>query len=223
MRLYTWRVVSRQSICCSSRVILGAGLSSSEPWMKLRCTRSSTLFCTRPSTVSTTSCEPSSINLSCRVPAVSVGSTRHSERRMMPPVSMRLSIMKVVTPEMFSPLITAQLIGAAPRYCGSRAACRLNVPRLGILQTTSGNIRKPTTTKRSAFQAARSLRNCSSLSFSGCSSGKPCSTAYFLTALSFILSPRPDGLSGTVTTPTTLYPPLTRASSGPTENSGVPI
>ena len=189
-------------MCCSSRVSLGAGFSSSEPWIKLRCTRSSTFFCTMPSTVSITSAEPSSMSLSCRSPAVSVGSTRHSERRIMPPVSIFLSIMKVVTPVMFSPLITAQLMGAAPRYCGSRAACRLKVPNLGMVHTTSGSMRKPTTTKRSAFQAASACRKASSLSFSGCSSGRLCSTAYFLTALSFILRPRPDGLSGTVTTPT---------------------
>ena len=54
------------------------------------------------------------------------------------------------------PYSTAHWMGAAPRYCGKRAAWRLNVPNLGIDQTTSGNIRKPTTTNRSAFQAARS-------------------------------------------------------------------
>ena len=45
-------------------------------------------------------------------------------------------------PVSVSPLITAQLIGAAPRYCGSNEACRLKVPRRGIFQTTSGNILK---------------------------------------------------------------------------------
>ena len=90
--------------------------------MKLRWTRSSTLRCIMPSTVSMTRLVPSAISLSCRVPAVSVGSTRHSDLRMIPPVSILLSIMNVVTPVIFSPFITAQFIGAAPRYCGNRAA-----------------------------------------------------------------------------------------------------
>ena len=219
-----FRVVSSQSMCWSSRVSFGAGFRTSEPWTKLRWTRVSTFFWMRPSTVWTTRSAPMAMSLSWTSPTVSVGSTRHSWRRRMPPVSIFWSIMKVVTPVMFSPLMTAQLIGAAPRYCGRRAAWRLNVPILGIFHTTSGSIRKPTTTNRSAFQAARASRKAGSLSLSGCRRGRPFATAYFFTALSFILSPRPLGLSGTVTTPTTLYPrPLVRASSGATANSGVPI
>ena len=142
---------------------------------------------------------------------------------MIPPVSMSLSIIKVVTPVCRSPLMTAQLIGAAPRYCGRRAACRLKVPRRGMDHTSCGSILKATTTKRSAFHAASAERNSGSLSFSGCRTGIPCSTAYFLTALSCISCPRPLGLSATVTTPTTLYPACTRASREATANSGVPM
>ena len=58
--------------------------------------------------------------------------------------------MKVVAPVSLSPFITAQLIGAAPRYCGSNEACRLKVPKRGIAHTTSGNMRKATTICRSA-------------------------------------------------------------------------
>ena len=191
--------------------------------MKLRCTRVSTFFWMIPSTVCTTRSAPSAIRRSCTSPAVSVSEMRHSWRRMIPPVSMSLSIMKVVTPVIFSPLMTAQLMGAAPRYCGRRAACRLKVPSGGMVQTTSGSIRKPTTTNRSALNAFRASRKAGSRSFSGCRTGRPFSTAYFLTALSFILRPRPLGLSGTVTTPTTWYFFCRRASRGATANSGVPI
>ena len=41
---------------------------------------------------------------------------------IMSPVSMSWSRKKVVTPVRFSPWMMAQLMGAAPRYCGSRAA-----------------------------------------------------------------------------------------------------
>ena len=90
---------------------------------------------------------------------------------------MFLSIMKVVTPVIFSPLISAQLIGAAPRYWGSRAAWRLKVPRRGMLHTSSGSILNATTTNMSGFQARRAERNPGSLSFTGWSTGMPCSTA----------------------------------------------
>ena len=48
--------------------------------------------------------------------------------------------MKVVTPVSRSPLINAQFIGAAPRYCGNREACRLNVPYRGSSNTARGSI-----------------------------------------------------------------------------------
>ena len=59
--------------------------------------------------------------------------------------------MKVVAPVLASPFITAQLIGAAPLYWGSREAWRLNVPSLGIAHTSSGNILKATTMNMSAL------------------------------------------------------------------------
>jgi len=66
--------------------------------------------------------------------------------RMMRPVSMSWSRKKVVTPVSVSPLMMAQLMGAAPRYCGSSAAWTLNVPYLGMPHTTSGSMRNATTT-----------------------------------------------------------------------------
>ena len=43
-------------------------------------------------------------------------------------------------------LIDARFMGAAPLYCGSSEACRWKVPSGGMLQTSSGSIRKATTT-----------------------------------------------------------------------------
>lgn len=90
---------------------------------------------------------------------------------------------KVVAPVSVSPLITAQLIGAAPLYWGSKEAWRLNVPRRGIFQTTSGSIRKATTICKSAFKARNSERKASSFNFSGWSTGNPFDRAYRFTGL----------------------------------------
>ena len=80
-------------------------------------------------------------------------------------------------PVSLSPLITAQLMGAAPRYWGSREAWRLNVPIGGMLHTTSGNMRKATTICKSAFNARSASTNASSFNRSGCRMFKPCSCA----------------------------------------------
>ena len=143
---------------------------------------------------------------------------------MIRPVSMSWSRKKVVTPVSVSPLMTAQLIGAAPRYCGSNAACTLNVPNRGISHTTSGNIRNATTTCKSALYERNCSTNSGSFIFTGCNTGNPCSKAYSLTAEARSTDPwRPTGLSGWVTTATTLYPFSTSSLSEPTANSGVPI
>ena len=92
-----------------------------------------------------------------------------------------------------------------------------------LTHTASGSILKATTTKRSAFQPLRDSRNSGSLRDTGWRTGMLWLAAYFFTGLSCILSPRPLALSATVTTPTTLYPLLTRASRDATANSGVPI
>ena len=126
-------------------------------------------------------------------------------------------------PVSVSPLMMAQLMGAAPRYCGRREACTLIVPMGGIFQTTSGSIRKATTTCRSALSNFSSSRNSGFLSFSGCNTFRLFSIAYFFTALSFSFMPRPAGLSGAVTTPTILHCAFTNASREATAKSGVPM
>ena len=70
--------------------------------------------------------------------------------------------------DFFSPFIIAQFIGAAPRYCGKREACRLNVPSFGIDHTDSGSILKATTTAISGLSNANSLMNSGFFNFSGC-------------------------------------------------------
>ena len=97
------------------------------------------------------------------------------------PVSMSSSRKKVVTPVSVSPLMTAQLIGAAPRYCGSRAACTLKVPKRGRFHTCLGSIRKATTTCRWASKARSWHRKSSSFMRSGCNTGIDLDRAYCLT------------------------------------------
>ena len=52
-------------------------------------------------------------------PAVSRSPMGVSRRRSMSPVSIPLSVNIVVTPVVVSPIMTAQLIGALPRWRGS--------------------------------------------------------------------------------------------------------
>ena len=85
--------------------------------------------------------------------------------------------LKVVTPVSFSPLITAQLIGAAPLYEGSKEPCTLMVPMGGMSQTISGSILKATTTNRCASIFFNASTNSGSFSFVGCNTGKLFSTA----------------------------------------------
>ena len=61
---------------------------------------------------------------------------------------------KVVTPVSVSPLMTAQLMGAAPRYWGSRAACTLKVPRVAGPIPAWAACEKATTTCRWASKSA---------------------------------------------------------------------
>ena len=139
------------------------------------------------------------------------------------PVSISCFNLKVVTPVSFSPLITAQLMGAAPRYCGNKLPCKFTEPIGGIFHTNSGNILKATTICRSAFSDFNSAKNSGFFNFSGCSTCKLFSTAYFFTALCCNCIPLPAGLSGAVITATILQPVFTNASNDATANSGVPI
>lgn len=72
-----------------------------------------------------------------------------------------------MTPVSVSPLIKAQLIGAAPRYCGSSEACRLNVPSFGAAQMISGSMRNAMTMPRSGLIERNVSTKAGSLSFSG--------------------------------------------------------
>ena len=121
----------------------------------------------------------------------------------MAPLSISWLSRKVVTPVSRSPLMMAQLMGAAPRYCGSSEAWRLKVPRRGIDQMTSGSMRKAMTMPRSGCSARIASMNSGARSFSGCSTGSPSSSAATLTSLWWTFWPRPAGLSGVVTTATT--------------------
>ena len=161
---------------------------------------------------------------SCTSPAVSSGPMGIRSWKRMSPVSISAFRKKVVTPVSVSPFITAQLMGAAPRYLGRREPCRLKAPSAGMLHTASGNMRKATTTCRLAFRASNACKNAESLSFSGCSTGKPRSTAKRFTAdCRSCCLPRPPHLSVAVTTPAISYPLSSRMRREGTANSGVPI
>ena len=138
-------------------------------------------------------------------------------------MSISFSIKKVVTPVIFSPLIIAWLMGAAPRYKGKREACRLIVPIGGMAHIFSGSILKATTTKRSAEKSLSLPANPSSFRLEGCNTGILLAMAVSLTADSLIFNPRPEGLSGAVTTALTGNPPSIRISREGTANCGVPI
>ncbi len=84
-------------------------------------------------------------------------------------------------------------------------------------------MRKAITMPRSGRSARIASTNSGARSFSGCNTGMPASRAATFTSLSRSFCPRPAGLSGAVTTATTLYPPSTRARSEGTANSGVPM
>src|SRR5688572_8512304 len=99
----------------------------------------------------------------------------------MLPVSISCLRKNVVAPVSFSPLMIAQLIGAAPRYWGSNEAWRLNVPSEGIAHTTSGNILNATTIWRLAWYDLSSSRNSGDFRLVGCNTGMLCFNAHSFT------------------------------------------
>ena len=175
------------------------------------------------STVSHTISAPIHISLSCITPTLSLSAIGILRRCMTLPVSISCVRKNVVIPVSLSPFIIAQLSGAAPLYCGRSEACRLNVPIGGISHTICGNILNATTICKSALYERSSSIKASSLSFSGCNMGRPTDKAYCLTGEYCILCPRPAGLSGIVTTATTLYCRSTSKRRVSTAKSGVPI
>jgi len=76
------------------------------------------------------------------------------------------------------------------------------VPSDGIDQTTLGSTLKATTTIRSGFRVFNSSIKLGSLRFVGWNIFNLFSSASFLTAEEVIFFPRPEGLSGAVTTAT---------------------
>ena len=176
-------VFSVNRISQSSLKIFGAGRSSASsgcgvvgsamPWLSHSMMRS---------TVRSTTVAPNAIRRSCTEPTFSSSPMAMRSCMIRLPVSISCLSRKVVTPVSLSPFMTAQLIGAAPRYWGRREAWRLNVPSRGIAQTTSGNMRNATTICRSARYERSSSRKASSFSFSGCRIGSPASNAYFFTS-----------------------------------------
>ena len=60
---------------------------------------------------------------------------------MMSPASSSAAMYMMVTPVSVSPLMTAQLMGAAPRYLGSRDEWTLMHPMGGRFKMSSGRMR----------------------------------------------------------------------------------
>src|SRR5260370_4461564 len=78
-----------------------------------------------PRKVSAMSGAPDSDMRAASSGAVSCGPISISRCSSISPVSIPASIRIVVTPVRVSPFTMAQLMGAAPRYLGSREACKL--------------------------------------------------------------------------------------------------
>ena len=139
------------------------------------------------------------------------------------PVSRPASICIVVTPVLASPLTMHHCIGAAPRYSGSSEACTFIQPYSGISSISWDNIcPNATTMMSSGFMPLIACTASGSLTLRGCSTSMPCSNAHTLTGGGVIFLPRPFGLSGCVTTPTTLTVSINFSRHG-TAKSGVPI
>ena len=140
---------------------------------------------------------------------------------MMRPVSISWSSRKVVTPVSVSPLIMAQLMGAAPRYCGSNEAWRIESAVEGHVPKTSGSMRKATITWRSARLAAQGVQKIGVLQLFRLEHGEVVrkGVLFYGTLREFALM-SPHGLVGHGDTATTLYPPSTRARRLPTAKVG---
>ena len=87
---------------------------------------------------------------------------------MISPVSSPWAIYIMVTPVSFSPLRMAQLMGAAPRYLGSREEWTFTHPSGGSSKISTGKIRPYAATTIISGFSCRSVSNvCPSLSLSG--------------------------------------------------------
>jgi len=155
---------------------------------------------------------------------VSSGSIGVRATASIAPASSALTTRMIVTPVSASPSMIARSIGDAPRQRGSSDAWTLTRPRRGSDSTGSGS-RRPyaATTPSSGSNAAIASRNDASPSFVGCSTARPADSARAFTGDAETCRPRPRGLSGCVTTPTTVaWGEASRASSVGTAKAGVP-
>ena len=127
-----------------------------------------------------------------------------------------------VTPVSVSPRTTAHVMGAAPRYFGRSDAWTFTHPRRGPSSTSRGRMRPYATTSATSACCARThAPNSPVLSFVGCTTGKPELRARTFTAGGVSVRPRPAGLSGWQTTPTTSAIACSASSDG-TANAGEP-
>src|SRR5213076_272761 len=195
---------------------IGALLAS--PWF---CAFAAIVPAASPRNVSTINDAPTSDNRAASSGAVSFAPISISRCSSMSPVSIPASIRIVVTPVRVSPFPIAQLIGAAPRYLGSREACKLIQPSLGIGSNFAGIIcpyAMITTPSGASF--------CSKASVSGArifSGWCTAACAASLTAENETSCPRPRGRSGWVITPTiSISGCASRRLSVGTANEGVP-
>ena len=174
--------------------------------------------------VCTRSSAPACASLSNKLPPVSSLASGTTILEIISPVSRPVPICIIVTPDSFSPSITACWIGAAPRYLGSRDAWILIHPNLGISRMLFGMIcPNAATMMMSGARFFSSSTNSGSLTFTGCSTGIPCFSASSFTGVGIIVLPLPFGLSGCVITASTSYPFSASATRGATAKSGVPI
>ncbi len=220
-RMWLWTSCAGRShgVSQSSVKIFGAGVASSSS-----CDIVSTVPASICRTVSTTASAPSIIIRSCTSPAVSFSPIDIRRFRMTSPVSTFSCKKNVVTPVSDSPFITAQLIGAAPRYLGKMEPCRLNAPFEACVYTFGGRMRYATTAITSGLSSPTASAKASSFTDSGCKMvSMPRASASFLTGVGVTFCPRPRSRSGPVTTAIGVYPASQSFFSDGTANSGVPM
>src|SRR5437879_448227 len=153
----------------------------------------------KPRNVSTISGAPTSDNRAASSGAVSSVPISISRCSSISPVSIPASIRIVVTPVRVSPFTMAQLMGAAPRYLGSREACRLIQPSFGIGSNLAGIICPYaiiTTQSGASFCSSASVS--AARIFSGSCPGRCAASAVSFTAENETSCPRPRGRSGCV-------------------------
>src|SRR5467141_5073051 len=156
--------------------------------------------------------------------AVSFASISIPRCTSISPVSIPASIRIVVTPVRVSPFTIAQLMGAAPRYLGSREACRLIQPSFGIGSNLAGIICPyAIITTQSGASLCSSASVSAARIFSGWCTVSCAASAVSFTAENDTSCPRPRGRSGCVTALIiSMSGCASRCLSVGTANEGVP-